>query len=321
MSVVEPLPMVSVVMAVYNGGADLAPTIRSVLEQQDCEFEFIVVNDGSTDSSARVLDDIAQVDSRLRVVHHANQGLTRSLILACSLATGAFIARQDCADRSYPGRLARLAACLRDVPTAVAVASGYCHVGPHGETLARVGPRHSDQELRGILLAGNPDTLYCPHHGTVMFRASAYRAAGGYRQEFYFAQDLDLWTRLAHFGEIVFLPEELYEARFTRGSISANHAPRQQFLRELIAQATRARATGASETEILERASRVRLDNAEQSSVDEADIDYFLGSVLASRRDPAARGYLLKAVRRRPWMARAWLKLIASGLLGARHER
>ena len=98
-------PQVSVVMSVYNGANHLSETLDSVLSQEDCDFEFIVVNDGSTDGTTRVLDDYAKRDKRLRVIHQENTGLTRALIRGCSEACGKFIARQDSGDISLPGRL------------------------------------------------------------------------------------------------------------------------------------------------------------------------------------------------------------------------
>jgi len=86
-------------MSVYNGGTALAATLDSVLAQEGVAFEFIVVDDGSTDGSGALLDDHAQRDERLRVIHQDNRGLTRALIRGCAAARGPFIARQDAGDR------------------------------------------------------------------------------------------------------------------------------------------------------------------------------------------------------------------------------
>ncbi len=88
-------PEVSVVMSVYNGAGSLPATLQSVLSQEGCHFEFIVVNDGSSDASGRILDEWSARDARLRVIHQANTGLTRALIRGCSEARGEFIARQQ----------------------------------------------------------------------------------------------------------------------------------------------------------------------------------------------------------------------------------
>ena len=96
-------PEVSVVMSVYNGASHLAATLDSILSQEGVELEFIVVNDGSSDKSGQILNDYAQRDSRLRIIHQENTGLTRALIRGCDAARGEFIARQDAGDISLPG--------------------------------------------------------------------------------------------------------------------------------------------------------------------------------------------------------------------------
>ena len=95
----------SVVMSVYNGADRLASTLDSVLAQEEVDFEFIVINDGSIDESGRILDEYAARDRRIRVVHQENTGLTQALVTGCSMARGEFIARQDAGgDRSLPCR-------------------------------------------------------------------------------------------------------------------------------------------------------------------------------------------------------------------------
>ena len=89
----ETTPEVSVVMGVYNGASALPATLQSILSQQGCEFEVIVVNDGSTDDSGRVLDEWAARDARLQIIHQPNKGLTKALIRGCESARGEFIAR------------------------------------------------------------------------------------------------------------------------------------------------------------------------------------------------------------------------------------
>ena len=99
-------PEVSVVMSAFNDAVTLPAALESILSQQGVELEFIVVDDGSTDGSAAILDEAARKDARLKVVHRPNAGLTRALIAGCALASAPWIARQDADDVSQPGRLA-----------------------------------------------------------------------------------------------------------------------------------------------------------------------------------------------------------------------
>jgi glycosyltransferase involved in cell wall biosynthesis len=82
------LPDISVVMGVYNGADRLRETMESVLSQEGVSLEFIVIDDGSTDGSALVLDNYACHDARVRILHQENQGLTRALIKGCEAARG-----------------------------------------------------------------------------------------------------------------------------------------------------------------------------------------------------------------------------------------
>lgn len=81
-------PELSVVMSVFNSAPNLAQTLDSVLRQADVDLEFIVVNDGSTDGSTELLNDYAAADSRLRILHQGNAGLTQALIRGCAAARG-----------------------------------------------------------------------------------------------------------------------------------------------------------------------------------------------------------------------------------------
>ena len=92
--------MVSVVMSVFNGERFLREAVESVLEQTFREFEFIVVDDGSTDQSASILDSYRKSDARVRVYHQENKGLIESLNRGCSLAQGKYIARMKKANAS-----------------------------------------------------------------------------------------------------------------------------------------------------------------------------------------------------------------------------
>src|SRR5689334_13931050 len=101
-------PDVSVVMSVYNDARYLRDSIESILRQEGVTLEFIVIDDGSTDGSAAILDEFATKDSRLKVVHQQNRGLTLSLISGCAMARGRYIARQDSDDISFSNRLRKL---------------------------------------------------------------------------------------------------------------------------------------------------------------------------------------------------------------------
>ena len=140
---------VSVVMSVYNGASNLAATMDSILSQEGVEFEFIVVNDGSTDKTGEILDDYARRDDRVRVIHQENTGLTRALIRGCAAATGEFIARQDAGDVSLAGRLALQLDVFRNNSNVVMTSCGTRFVGPGNEVLYEVC-QAGDELHRGL---------------------------------------------------------------------------------------------------------------------------------------------------------------------------
>jgi hypothetical protein len=311
-------PPVAVVMSVYNGAATLAATMDSVLAQEGVAFEFIVVNDGSTDGSGGILDDYARRESRVRVIHQDNTGLTRALIRGCADARGKYIARQDAGgDVSLQGRLARQFALLESNPALVLTSCGTRFVGPEGEFLYEIF-QEGDELQRGLGQL-KIDRIRGPsHHGSTMFRQAVYQAVGSYRPEFRVAQDLDLWMRLAEVGRCIAMPEVLYEATWRLGSVSHLHRQQQVLASETILECRQRRRRGESERPVLDwvaasLAGPVGRWKTPHGLID-ARFHYFLGSILARRDPDVARYYLRQAVRFWPWHVKAWVKLAGLAL-------
>src|SRR6266852_4656567 len=211
-------PEVSVVMSVYNGSTDLRTSVDSILSQEGVTLELIVVNDGSTDHSANILEEYASSDERVRVISQQNQGLTRALVVGCAAARGEYIARLDAGDISLPGRLIKQLNAISENPDSAFVSCGTRFVGPKGEYLYDVS--RDATEATTHLLTLNADEISGPSsHPSTLFSRSLYERVGGYRSAFYFAQDLDLWIRLAEHGRHVVIPEILYETSVTVESI------------------------------------------------------------------------------------------------------
>lgn len=310
-------PLVSVVMGVYNAAPTLVASLDSILAQQGVEFEFIVVDDGSTDATAALLAARAVSDPRLRVVRQSNAGLTRALVAGCALARGRYIARQDADDVSLPGRLRAQAQYLEAHEDDVLVGCDYELVGPGGELL-RVHRGATDGA--SDLLDRHGRAVPGPHHGTVMFRRDAYERVGGYRPAFYFAQDIDLWSRLLEVGGLGYVGEVLCRVSFDPRSITGRHRAAQQRLRQLILEGATARRAGGSDAAYVSQAAALgpQASGAGASPTERTQIDaaYFIGSCLFDRADGRARRYLLRVVRDRPGHWRAWSKLLASYLRG-----
>lgn len=313
-------PEISVVISVFNGADELGASIDSLLDQQGADFEIIVVNDGSTDATPVVAESYAARDSRVRVIHLRRVGLTRALGAGCAAARGAFIARQDCGDRSLPGRLARQRAAFESCSDLVLVTSGTRFLGPARETLYEIAP--DTDELRRGLSAASASSIRGPsHHGATMFRRAAYEAVGGYRSAFAVAQDIDLWLRLFEAGACVAIPEIHYEATLSIGAISHARRAEQIATMEAITDAAQRRRVGMSDAATLAQwrdgeAARAR----NRPRADAAAFYYFLGCVLRERAPSRARDYLRLAAREAPWRPKTWLRLMQTSLARSRQD-
>lgn len=211
----------SVVMTVYNGQAYLLKAIQSVLSQSYKGFEFIIVNDGSTDNTKRILERVK--DRRVRLIHvPRNLGQTRALNLGIAQARGDWIIRQDADDISLPERFDKLARYIETHPEIVGVGS-LIHCIP--EKL-NIGPRDfSALEWSNWVLSRNdirqhrfvsPPLL----HGTMAFSRRVFQEIGGYDQRYRITQDFDLIIRLLKRGPLDKIPEVLYEYRRNTNSLS-----------------------------------------------------------------------------------------------------
>lgn len=312
-------PAVSVVMSVYNAAGTLRETIDSILAQEEADFELIVVDDGSSDASGALLDDCAARDPRVRVIHQPNQGLTRALITGCDAARGVYIARHDAGDLSKPRRLARQRQLLDGDPRLAFVSCSTDFIGPRGEYLfTSRAPAIATSPVGLAEAAAGGASIGPTHHGSVMFRRAAYREAGGYRPQFYFGQDWDLWYRLGERGLFQSIDEPLYLARVTPDSISGSAREAQQALAALSNAARQARSRGESEAEILARAATIRTRRPLGRRGRAAGL-YFIGEALRRNGDARASRYLRDALLTWPFSPRTWLRLIQTWAEGRDH--
>jgi Glycosyl transferase family 2 len=220
-------PRVTVLMSVHNGVPFLAEAVESILGQTMTDFEFLVIDDRSTDGSAEVVE--AYGDPRIRVVRNdSNLGLTRSLNIGLAAARGELIARQDADDNSHPERLARQVAFLDAHPEIALVGTQARIIGSRGER--RRGVIRKPVTADGIaweFMFGNPFI-----HSSVMVRTKVIREMlGGYNEAFITSQDYELWTRLVAVARATNLKERLmdfrsYSESVSRQKYSASHVQR-----------------------------------------------------------------------------------------------
>lgn len=207
---------VTVLMPVYNAGAYLEHSIRSILGQTWTDFEFLIVNDGSTDNSRDIV--LSFRDARIRLIENsANIGLTKSLNRGLKSAGGEYVARQDADDISCPARLERQVKFLDAHPDVVLL-------GTRARAVDEKGAPTREQRLR-IPVGLHAIRWYLMFqnafvHSSVMFRRTiVWEKIGGYNESFERAQDYELWSRIARTHAVENLPETLIDHRHEYGSV------------------------------------------------------------------------------------------------------
>ena len=200
---------VSVVMSVYNGERYLEEAILSVLEQSFTDFELIAVDDGSSDTTPRILDRLSQEDPRITVIRQENCGQTLSLNRAIGVARGNYLARQDADDLSMPKRLELQAHYLDSHPSVAVVGTAAEVMDQKGAVIGTLATPQGVAQVQQALLTARAT----PVHGSVMMRKEAVAAMGGYRDAFWVSQDFDLWLRMAERFDLDNIPLKLYRWR------------------------------------------------------------------------------------------------------------
>jgi glycosyltransferase involved in cell wall biosynthesis len=206
-------PRLSVLLAVYNAERFLAQAVESILAQSFSDFEFIIVDDGSTDASREILQRYE--DPRIRLISRDNRGLTVSLNEALDLARGELVARQDADDMSEVNRLSRQVDYLdRHRPVGL-VGTNYVLIDEDGAEVVTTNLFTHPDDLKVAQVLANQ---FC--HGSVMFRRAMIDEIGEYDPAVGHVEDYDLFARMTHAAASVNLREPLYRWRLTPTGIS-----------------------------------------------------------------------------------------------------
>jgi glycosyltransferase involved in cell wall biosynthesis len=216
-------PRISVVMPVYNGEKYLAEAVESILAQTFRDFEFIIIDDGSTDSTTDILGRYKQEDDRIRVYPQENLGEVASCNRGYQLAQGEYVARMDADDVSLPERLARQLGYLEAHP----------EIGVLGTWVQVIDSRGKAREIWHLPTMPRvvewslcfEDTLANP---SVMMRRAVIERLGFCRAETTIAADYDLWARALPVTQLANIPEVLLQYRTWQGSLSYRYPEKQQ---------------------------------------------------------------------------------------------
>jgi hypothetical protein len=297
-------PLLSVLMPVYNAAPYIEKAVDSILSQDFRDFEFVIVNDGSTDDSLQILERYRGLDRRIVLINRPNAGMVAALNHGASASRGQYIARMDADDVSTPGRLQSQIAYLTNAQDVVCLSGNFEYMDSKGRPLTVIRLPDNPREIERLALAGHPPLC----HGCAMMRRDALMAIGGYDASLWPAEDVDLYLRLMEIGRLANLQQVLLRVRLHGKSIGAR-------TREI--QATRARQAAINALARRGIAS-ASLDNFPPWRPGK-DRDSQFGFALRcgwwafnSGYRRTALIYALKALVKRPFGADGWILLICT---------
>ena len=238
----DPVPTVSILISTHNAERFIAETLESILAQTLADFECIIVNDGSTDGTARVVESY-QHDPRIKLINLDKVGLCKALNHGLAHTRAPLIARMDSDDVMLPTRLAEQVEYLRAHPEVGGCGSFYRMIDERGQPLGdgqcpltSVAAIERHLKNGGQLIYPNP---------TLMLRRSVMTELGGYRAEYFPCEDVDLSVRMWEAKQpIIVLPRYLLKFRMHGSSVSSTNAIRQFHTNKLIFRNLRARERG-----------------------------------------------------------------------------
>jgi len=211
-------PLVSVLMPVYNGEKYLKEAIDSILNQTYTNFEFIIINDGSTDKSEEII--LSYTDTRINYISNsANIKLIKTLNVGLNAATGKYICRMDADDVSMPNRLEVQVDFMENHPEYVMTGSYVHTIDDMGERQTTIEYYTKDEDLRFALLQ------YCPfiHPSVIICNDILKKNNYHYLEDYLHAEDYHLWTILAEEGKVANIPLFLLDYRVHNQQISSMH--------------------------------------------------------------------------------------------------
>jgi hypothetical protein len=232
-------PRVSVVLPVHKSEAYLAAAVESVRAQSFGDWELLAIDDGLSDKSSAILQAFAAADPRMTVVLEAGAPFVAKLARGVALARGELIARMDADDIAHGDRFVRQVAFLDAHPEVAVVGSAVTLIDAHGKTIRDAQYPESPAAVAEALATGSALA-----HPAVMMRRDAVIAVGGYRPAYRYAEDYDLWLRMAERFGLANLPDRLLHYRQHAAKLSVVYAAEQRLATRIAQFAARCRRAG-----------------------------------------------------------------------------
>jgi len=206
------MPLVSVVMSVFNCEEYVGKAIESIINQTFNDLEFIIVNDGSEDGTLDILEKYWKNDKRIKIITQENKGLTKSLNIGISNSSGKYIARQDADDFSYPERIDNQVNAFENDSNLILLGT---RANINFKGFKYESPSYTYAEIKNKITKYN---IFV--HSSVMFRRSEFMKIGMYNELYKTAQDYEAWMRLSELGKLTILDNVLVERTVRKNSIS-----------------------------------------------------------------------------------------------------
>jgi glycosyltransferase involved in cell wall biosynthesis len=299
------VPAVSVLMSAYNAQRYLDEAVSSILDQTFRDFEFIIIDDGSTDGSLAILKRFEALDPRIRLISRPNTGYCRALNEALSLARGKYVARMDADDICSSDRFEKQIRFLEEHPEVVVVGAAVEIIDGDGRLLLRTPKPTTDEEIQNAALSGHCLIV----HSLAIIRREAMQAVGGYDESVYPSEDLDLWLRIGELGLLANLPDFLGKYRLHTSSICATNTDRQKIKSQEVSRRARERRGVKGEYTWTEP-SRA---NADVDSQHAFMVKYGWWAFQSAQRTTAML-YAWRAIKRIPWKLDGWRLLVCAAI-------
>lgn len=287
-------------MSVLNGEKYLKKAIESILSQTFTDFEFIIVDDGSEDSTSDIIK--SYTDSRIKLIQNNHKGTSASVNEGISLASGELIARMDADDISLPERLERQVEYLDNHPDFVLVGTAGKIIDEEGYHLGRLERPANLDIIREKLKAG----ILPFFNGSSVFRKSAAEKCGLYDEQMITIEDWYLGTKMINIGKMTNLSDFLYQYRLSRlATTTMSHSikmKRRAIMQRILETGTISEGDAKSLREIKQK-----------FSLREMAAQYYLdaGKALISWdwQPKRALSYLVKSIYYMPFNLRTWFHL------------
>ena len=207
---------ITVLMSVYNGERFIKESILSVLNQSFTEFEFIIINDGSTDNSINIIREFSFIDKRIHIINKQNTGLTNSLNKGIEIANGKWIARVDDDDVCDSKRLEIQYSYAISKKSTVLIGSDFATIDEKGSQLKIYKYPSDHNQLKKLLLKKK----FSFPHSSYFIETNSIKKINGYNERMKRSQDYDLCLRLSEIGQISSIKKPLVHIRIHKNQVS-----------------------------------------------------------------------------------------------------